>query len=119
MRFLVTGSSGLIGSEAGNHSPSRGHRVYGIGNNLRRFFFGEDGDTTWILERLKAEVPNFVHRHEDIRDRAVVLAAVEEIRPDVIIHCAAQPSHDLAARLPFDDFDTNAVGTLNLLEATR
>jgi CDP-paratose 2-epimerase len=93
--------------------------VYGIDNNLRRFFFGEDGDTTWVLERLKAQVQGFVHRNDDIRDRAAVLAAIEEIHPDVIIHCAAQPSHDLAAKLPFEDFDTNAVGTLNLLEATR
>jgi CDP-paratose 2-epimerase len=119
LRYLVTGSSGLIGSEAVRYFASKGHRVFGIDNNLRRLFFGADGDTTWVLERLKADVPGFVHRHEDIRDRAVVLAALEEIRPDVIIHCAAQPSHDLAARMPFEDFDTNAVGTLNLLEATR
>src|SRR5262249_60508043 len=76
MRFLVTGSSGLIGSEAVRYFASRGHRVFGIDNNLRRFFFGPDGDTTWGLERLKAEVPDFVHRHEDIRDRAAVLSAV-------------------------------------------
>lgn len=119
MRFLITGSSGLIGSEAVSHFASKGHRVFGIDNNLRRLFFGPDGDTTWVLDRLMATIPSFVHRHEDIRDRAVVLAAVEEIRPDVIIHCAAQPSHDLAAKMPFEDFDTNAVGTLNLLEATR
>jgi CDP-paratose 2-epimerase len=119
LRFLITGSSGLIGSEAVSYFASRDHRVFGIDNNLRRLFFGPDGDTTWVLDRLKATIPSFVHRHEDIRDRAVVLAAVEEIRPDVIIHCAAQPSHDLAARMPFEDFDTNAVGTLNLLEATR
>jgi CDP-paratose 2-epimerase len=119
LRFLITGSSGLIGSEAVSYFASRGHRVFGIDNNLRRLFFGPDGDTTWVLDRLKATIPSFVHRHEDIRDRGVVLAAVEEIRPDVIIHCAAQPSHDLAARMPFEDFDTNAVGTLNLLEATR
>jgi CDP-paratose 2-epimerase len=109
----------LIGSEAVRYFASKGHRVFGIDNNLRRLFFGDDGDTTWVLERLKADVPTFIHRHEDIRDRAVVLAALEEIRPDVIIHCAAQPSHDLAAKMPFEDFDTNAVGTLNLLEATR
>jgi len=119
LRFLITGSSGLIGSEAVSHFASKGHRVFGIDNNLRRLFFGPDGDTTWVLDRLMATIPSFVHRHEDIRDRAVVLAAVEEIRPDVIIHCAAQPSHDLAAKMPFEDFDTNAVGTLNLLEATR
>jgi len=119
VNILVTGSSGLIGSEAVRYFGSLGHRIYGIDNNLRRFFFGEDGDTTWVLERLKAEVPGFLHRHEDIRDRAVVLATVDEVHPDAIIHCAAQPSHDLAARLPFEDFDTNAVGTLNLLEAMR
>jgi CDP-paratose 2-epimerase len=119
LRFLVTGSSGLIGSEAVRYFASQGHKVYGIDNNLRMLFFGKDGDTTWVLERLKQDLPDFVHRHEDIRDRAAVLAALEEIRPDAIIHCAAQPSHDLAARMPFEDFDTNAVGTLNLLEATR
>jgi CDP-paratose 2-epimerase len=119
MKILVTGSSGLIGSEAVVHFASRGHKVFGIDNNLRRFFFGADGDTTWVLTRLKETVPGFVHRNDDIRDRPMVLSAVEEIRPDVIIHCAAQPSHDLAARLPFEDFDTNAVGTVNLLEATR
>ncbi|MBL8111838.1 MAG: NAD-dependent epimerase/dehydratase family protein, partial [Acidobacteria bacterium] len=119
MRFLVTGSSGLIGSEAVRYFASQGHKVYGIDNNLRMLFFGKDGDTTWVLERLKQDLPDFVHRHEDIRDRAAMLAALEEIRPDAIIHCAAQPSHDLAARMPFEDFDTNAVGTLNLLEATR
>jgi len=86
---------------------------------MRREFFGADGDTTWVLEALKSQVPGFVHRHDDIRDRKAVLDALAEVRPDVVIHCAAQPSHDLAARMPFEDFDTNAVGTLNLLEATR
>ena len=119
MKVLVTGSSGLIGSEAVVHFASLGHKVFGVDNNMRRTFFGEDGDTSWVLERLKREVKGFVHRGEDIRDRAAILTSFEEIRPDVVIHCAAQPSHDLAARMPFEDFDTNAVGTLNLLEATR
>jgi CDP-paratose 2-epimerase len=119
LRVLVTGSSGLIGSEAVRHFGSRGHKTFGIDNNMRRTFFGEDGDTTWVLERLKSDVHGFVHRHEDIRDRQAMLSTFEEIRPDVVIHCAAQPSHDLAAKMPFEDFDTNAVGTLNLLEATR
>lgn len=119
MRILVTGSSGLIGSEAVRHFASRGHQLHGIDNNMRRTFFGEDGDTTWVLERLKGEVRGFVHHDSDIRDRSAMLAALAEVRPDVVIHCAAQPSHDLAARMPFEDFDTNAVGTLNLLEATR
>jgi CDP-paratose 2-epimerase len=119
VKVLVTGSSGLIGSEAVRHFASLGNSVIGLDNNMRRTFFGQDGDTTWVLDRLKAEIKGFVHRHEDIRDRATVLAAFAELRPDVVIHCAAQPSHDLAARMPFEDFDTNAVGTLNLLEATR
>jgi CDP-paratose 2-epimerase len=119
VRVLVTGSSGLIGSEAVRHFAAAGHQVHGVDNNMRRTFFGEDGDTTWVLERLKSDVPRFTHRADDIRDRAAMLAAFAEIRPDVVIHCAAQPSHDLAARMPFEDFDTNAVGTLNLLEATR
>jgi CDP-paratose 2-epimerase len=119
VRVLVTGSNGLIGSEAVRHFASLGHALYGIDNNMRRTFFGADGDTTWVLEKLTREVRGFVHRDEDIRDREAMLSAFAVIRPDVVIHCAAQPSHDLAARLPFEDFDTNAVGTLNLLEATR
>jgi CDP-paratose 2-epimerase len=119
MRILVTGSSGLIGSEAVLYFAERGNRVFGIDNNLRRQFFGEDGDTTWVRKWLEERVPGFIHREVDIRERAAVLAAIEEIRPEAVIHCAAQPSHDLAARMPFEDFDTNAVGTLNLLEAVR
>jgi CDP-paratose 2-epimerase len=115
----VTGSSGLIGSEAVRHFAARGHKLFGVDNNMRRTFFGADGDTTWVLEKLKAEIRGFVHVPEDIRNREAVLKAFAEIRPEVVIHCAAQPSHDLAARMPFEDFDTNAVGTLNLLEATR
>jgi CDP-paratose 2-epimerase len=119
MKVLVTGSSGLIGSEAVVHFAGKGHRVVGFDNNLRRHFFGEDGDTTWVRKWLEQHVAGFVCRDVDIRNRPMVLAAVEEIHPDAVVHCAAQPSHDLAARMPFDDFDTNAVGTLNLLEAVR
>lgn len=119
MKVLVTGSSGLIGSEAVVHFAGRGHAVFGIDNNLRRHFFGPDGDTSWVRRWLEETVPSFRHREVDIRDRQTVLSAVEELRPQAVIHCAAQPSHDLAARMPFEDFDTNAVGTLNLLEAVR
>jgi CDP-paratose 2-epimerase len=119
MKVLVTGSSGLIGSEAVRHFDSRADRVFGIDNNMRADFFGPDGDTTWTLRRLKATCPNFEHRALDIRDRVAMLRAVRDTAPDLIIHCAAQPSHDLAKSRPFDDFDVNAVGTLNLLEATR
>jgi CDP-paratose 2-epimerase len=116
---LVTGSSGLIGSEMAAFLDARGWRVHGVDNNLRRRFFGPDGDTTWNLERLRRETKRFVHHDLDVRDRHALAATVAEHRPDLIVHCAAQPSHDLAAKLPFDDFEVNAVGTLNLLEATR
>jgi len=119
MRVLITGSSGLIGSEAVAHYEQQGHQVIGVDNNMRADFFGPDGDTSWNLARLRANHPGFRHIGMDIRDRAAVLGLVEQERPDAIIHCAAQPSHDLAASRPFDDFDVNAVGTLNLLEATR
>jgi len=117
--MIVTGSSGLIGSEVCTYFSQRDWAVHGIDNNGRALFFGPDGDTRWNLRRLQAELPTFRHHEIDIRDRAAILEVIEEIRPEAIVHAAAQPSHDLAARMPFEDFDTNAVGTLNLLEATR
>jgi CDP-paratose 2-epimerase len=99
MKIIVTGSSGLIGSSVCEYFNSLGWEIHGVDNNLRATFFGPEGD--------------------DIRDRQGVLAFIQQINPDAIVHCAAQPSHDRAAAIPFDDFDTNAVGTLNLLEATR
>ena len=116
---LVTGSSGLIGSEAVSFLDERGWSVHGVDNNMRRDFFGEHGDTTWNLERLRNSTRRFEHHDADIRDREAMLRLVDEVKPDLIIHAAAQPSHDLAASRPFDDFDVNAVGTLNLLEAAR
>ena len=116
---LITGSSGLIGSEAVTFFDGRGWKVHGIDNNMRRDFFGPDGDTTWNLERLRQTTRRFEHHHCDIRDRQSILDLIAEQRPDLLIHCASQPSHDLAKDRPFDDFDVNAVGTLNLLEATR
>src|SRR5262245_20985486 len=86
---------------------------------MRRDFFGEKGDTRWNQRRLESICRHFTHTELDIRDRAGVLAFMERIKPDLIVHAAAQPSHDLAASRPFDDFDVNAVGTLNLLEAMR
>jgi CDP-paratose 2-epimerase len=118
--LLVTGSSGLIGSEvAAWFAREHGCRVHGLDNNQRAVFFGPQGDTRWNQRRLEAALPGFTHHELDIRDRAGVLALVKEIRPDAIVHAAAQPSHDRAAAIPFDDFDTNAGGTLNLLEAAR
>ena len=118
-KILVTGSSGLIGSEVVEFFASTGIVIHGIDNNQREVFFGTSGSTRWNQERLKTKYPNFHHHELDIRDRHGVLALVHEIRPSAIVHTAAQPSHDRAAAIPFDDFDTNAVGTLNLLEAAR
>jgi CDP-paratose 2-epimerase len=117
--LLVTGSSGLIGSEVVVHFHQLGWRVVGIDNNMRADFFGPGGDTRWNQLRLQKECSRFTHRELDIRDRQGVLEMMAEVRPDAIVHTAAQPSHDLAASRPFDDFDTNAVGTVNLLEAAR
>jgi CDP-paratose 2-epimerase len=117
--ILVTGSSGLIGSEAVVHYDRQGCRVLGVDNNMRADFFGPKGDTTWNLRRLQQNCRQFEHFPLDIRDRAKVLDFFKTHRPQAIIHCAAQPSHDLAKDRPFDDFDVNAVGTLNLLEAAR
>ncbi len=117
--IIVTGSSGLIGSEVVRFYHGEGFLVHGIDNNQRAIFFGPQGDTRWSQQRLIDSLPHFRHHELDIRDRQGVLDLVRELRPDGIIHTAAQPSHDRAAAIPFDDFDTNAVGTLNLLEAAR
>jgi CDP-paratose 2-epimerase len=119
MKVLITGSSGLIGSEAVSYFDGRGADVYGIDNNFRADLFGPEADTTWNLRRLRSICRRFEHLAIDIRDRSAIDSALSNIRPNLLIHCAAQPSHDLAASRPFDDFDINAVGTLNLLEATR
>jgi len=118
-KLLVTGSSGLIGSEVCLYFAREGWEIHGIDNNQRAIFFGPKGDTRWNQHRLEQAIKGFVHHELDIRNRQGVLDLMEELKPDAIVHTAAQPSHDLAASIPFDDFDTNAVGTLNLLEATR
>lgn len=118
-RILITGSSGLIGSEVCAYFDSRGWEIHGIDNNQRSVFFGHAGDTRWNQERLSRQLRSFRHHEVDIRDRATVLDLLSNVRPHAIVHAAAQPSHDRAAAIPFDDFDTNAVGTLNMLEAAR
>jgi CDP-paratose 2-epimerase len=118
-KALVTGSCGLIGSEVAIFFSRAGYQITGIDSNHRAVFFGPEGDTAWSLERLRREIRGYRHEATDIRDRERVLALVAEIRPDVIVHTAAQPSHDRAAAIPFLDFEVNAVGTLNLLEAAR
>lgn len=117
--IIVTGSSGLIGSEIVNFFARQGLEVYGVDNNMRADFFGPSGDTRWNQRKLSELFKNFHHRELDIRDRKGVVELIKELKPDAIVHTAAQPSHDLAASRPFDDFDVNAVGTLNLLEASR
>jgi CDP-paratose 2-epimerase len=119
MKVLVTGSSGLIGSEAVQYFDSLGFAVVGVDNNLRADFFGKMGDTTWNRERLEATCRRFSHRSMDIRDREASEQLIRSEKPELVIHAAAQPSHDLAAKRPYDDFDVNAVGTLNLLESCR
>lgn len=118
-RLLVTGSSGLIGSEVVSHFAAIGWQIVGVDNNQRADFFGPQGDTRWNQQRLCDSFKAFSHVELDIRNRDGVLNLIEAIKPKLIVHTAAQPSHDLAASRPFDDFDVNAVGTLNLLEATR
>jgi len=118
-KLLVTGSSGLIGSEVVTFFSGIGWEVHGVDNNMRADFFGPQGDTSWNTQRLKKEFPNFHHRQLDIRDRVGLADLLQKVKPDAIVHTAAQPSHDLAASRPYDDFDVNAVGTLNLLEAAR
>jgi len=116
---VVTGSSGLIGSAVAEYLHARNWEIHGADNNMRADFFGPEGDTTWNLARLSRQLARFTHHELDIRDRPAVLELIARIKPKAIVHCAAQPSHDLAAKRAFDDFDVNAVGTLNLLEAAR
>src|SRR5258706_3858819 len=119
MKVLVTGSSGLIGSEAAEHFDRQGHDVFGVDNNMRRVFFGAPGDTLWNLERLKNVCKRFTHAAIDIRDRGAIDQLFASQQFDLIVHCAAQPSHDKAREIPLLDFEVNALGTVNLLEATR
>ena len=119
MKVIVTGSSGLIGSAAVRHYDALGDEVIGIDNDMRATFFGDSGSTRWNQDRLENETKHFRTESIDIRDRDRILDLFKNETPDLIIHCAAQPSHDKAAAIPFLDFEVNANGTLNLLEGTR
>ncbi|MCY2962280.1 MAG: NAD-dependent epimerase/dehydratase family protein, partial [Planctomycetota bacterium] len=120
MRVLVSGSSGLIGSEAVVHYDGLGATVHGIDNNMRAEFFGPQGDTRWNLQRLKQVTHRFHPHGIDLRDRKDVFELFQKHGPfDRVIHCAAQPSHDKAREIPVLDFEVNANGTLHMLEATR
>lgn len=116
---VVTGSCGLIGSEVCTYFGKLGFPIIGIDNNGRSVFFGPEGDTRWSLDRLRAEVPSYRHEAISILDREKVRSLIDEVRPGLVVHTAAQPSHDRAASIPFLDFEVNAVGTLNLLQAVR
>ena len=119
MKALVTGSGGLIGSACVGFLAEHGWDVVGLDNNMRREFFGEKGSTGPIVESLRASFPRYRHLALDIRDRGGIRDVFRDERPDFIIHTAGQPSHDKAASIPYEDFDVNAVGTLNLLVAAR
>jgi len=118
---IITGSAGLIGSEACKHFAAKGMQVIGIDNDMRSVFFGEEASTSRTSESLKASLRNYKHYATDIRNRDEIFRIFEQHGQEItlVIHTAAQPSHDWAAREPFTDFGVNAVGTLTMLEATR
>src|SRR5215510_7486055 len=118
---IITGSGGLIGAEAAQFFAAKGLDVIGIDNDMRRYFFGAEASTAWRVRELHRQLSRYRHELIDIRDFAAIEAIFSRVGADifVIVHAAAQPSHDWAAREPFTDFGVNAVGTLNMLEATR
>jgi CDP-paratose 2-epimerase len=118
---IITGSAGLIGAEASRHFAEKGLDVVGIDNDMRRYFFGEEASTAWSRARLERDLPRYTHVAADIRDADEIARIFGRYGRSIaaVIHTAAQPSHDWAAREPFTDFSVNATGTLNLLETTR
>ena len=117
---LITGAGGLIGSESARFFAKKGYRVVGIDNDMRKYFFGEEASTKWNEDKLKQELGEaYISKPADIRDDEFIRPIFEEFKPDIVIHTAAQPSHDWAAREPFTDFSVNATGTLVMLENTR
>ena len=117
--MLITGAGGLIGSEAVSYFATQGHKIYGIENNQRQIFFGEKGSTLNRLNVLINTHSNFINYFIDIRNKQEVNNLFKTIKFDVVIHTAAQPSHDKSSSIPFEDFEINANGTLHLLESTR
>ena len=118
---IITGSAGLVGSESVEYFSSKFDNIIGIDNNMREYFFGQDGSTEWNKNKLEKSVSNYKHYKTDIRNYEVLENVFREYGTDVkfIVHTAAQPSHDWAAKEPLTDFSVNATGTLNLLELTR
>jgi CDP-paratose 2-epimerase len=118
---IITGSAGLVGSEAVRFFSRLGMHIVGIDNDMRKFFFGDEASTEWNRKHLEREIAGYEHYNVDIRDYPALKSIFERFGQSIslIIHTAAQPSHDWAARDPFSDFSVNANGTLNLLQATR
>ena len=118
---IITGSAGLIGSEAVNFFADKFDLIVGIDNNLRKYFFGKEGSIEWNRDRLEQNISNYKHHDLDIRDSTSMETLFKTYNTDIklVLHTAAQPSHDWAAKEPFTDFSVNANGTLNLLEMTR
>ncbi len=118
---IITGANGLVGSEAVNFFSKKKYTVIGIDNNLRKFFFGEDGSTSWIKRKIIKENKNYIHFNTDIRNPQALNKLFKRYKNNIslIIHCAAQPSHDYGKNYPKIDFNVNATGTLNLLELTK
>ncbi len=117
--ILVTGSAGLVGSEAAKFFSAQGHEVIGVDNDMRKYFFGETASTEWNGAELLNRCTNYEHRNIDIRDNTLLESLFKDFDFNLVIHAAAQPSHDWAAKEPFTDFAINANGTLNLLENFR
>lgn len=118
-RILITGSTGLIGSELVEYFSNKNYLVFGIDNNFRKKFFGKDGDTNYTKKLLKKKFKNYIHYNLDIRNRIKIHSIIKKIRPDFIVHCAAQPSHDKASKIPRLNHEVNINGTFNLLESIR
>tara|TARA_B100000700_G_scaffold198630_1_gene218484 strand:- start:930 stop:1979 length:1050 start_codon:yes stop_codon:yes gene_type:complete len=118
---IITGSTGLVGSESVNFFSDKGFEVVGIDNNLRKFFFGNDGSTYWVKNKLLKRNKKFKNLNLDIRNKNGIDKIFRKYKKNIslIIHCAAQPSHDYGKNFPIIDFNVNATGTLNLLEATK
>jgi CDP-paratose 2-epimerase len=118
---IITGSAGLVGSEATKHFAAKGMDIIGLDNDMRSSFFGAEASTSWMNLHLERTLPNYAHHSIDVRNHDAIFDTFQKYGRDieVVIHTAAQPSHDWAAREPITDFGINAMGTLNLLEATR
>ncbi len=118
MTVLVTGSSGLIGSSVANYYLNKGFKVIGLDNNMRQKFFGKNG-TTSPQKKILSKNPLYIHIKADIRNQQRINEVIKKYKPQAVVHCAGQPSHDKAKDIPLEDFEINTVGTLYLLEAIR